>query len=684
MTLSRRRQTLALFALVLTAQSIPLALVDGAVAPGIWLVVFGLALGSGLLWPLIASSTARDRVDSAPPPAADDRPLSPVHPQLQRRLREVRQQRVNAQVRHLQQQVDRLQAIYQNSHDAILLFEPEQGRLVDCNARTCQWLGLSAAVIRGMSLPALHQEDAGYLHGLMNDIMSKPRGRSVRLKYRAGDGDIIPAEVSLSRILLDQDRLLLCIARDISEREHSARRIEHLAYHDILTGLPNRMLLTDRINHALARANRTGQIGALLFLDLDKFKRINDSLGHSIGDELLKQLAQRLLHTLREEDTVARLGGDEFVILLEGMGRDPLNAVSKVRDIASKVRDIFSDEYRIDGHALYVTASIGIVTFPQDGDSVDTLLRHADTAMYHAKGNGRDDTRLFDADMDEAALSRLRFEDELRQGMRGRQLELYFQPIVKIDDGEIIATEALLRWHHPTLGLITPTEFLPYIENSALMLKLDDWALTQACQLLADAQRDPGLSPPPRLAVNISHQQFHQKDFVSRVQRIVEDTGADPRRLQFEITESVLIKAIEDSIDCINTLKRLGIDFVIDNFGTGYSALADLRQLPIDTLKIDRTFVRDIASSANDAAIVKAILSMADHIGLKVIAAGVETQEQLRFLRDARCHAYQGRLAGPPIPEAHYRAALANDESACTGVAKAPPQRPLERDIASR
>ena len=302
-----------------------------------------------------------------------------------------------------------------------------------------------------------------------------------------------------------------------------------------------------------------------------------------VGDELLKELAQRLRNTLREEDTVARLGGDEFVVLLEGLGQQQDGAVEKASEIAEKLRGVFTDEYQLDGHELYVTASIGIVTFPQDGDTVDTLLRHADTAMYHAKGAGRDAARLFERRMDEAAISRLRLENELRTGLREGQFELYFQPVLAIKDGRALGAEVLLRWHHPTAGLIAPTEFLPYIENSALMLKLDDWVLSESCRLFGEIQHEPDLPSPECLAVNVSHQQFHQPDFVDRVGQIVAETGVDPRRLQFEITETMLIKDIRDSVARMNALKQLGIRFAIDDFGTGYSSLSSLRQLPIDT-----------------------------------------------------------------------------------------------------
>jgi diguanylate cyclase (GGDEF)-like protein/PAS domain S-box-containing protein len=685
------RKPLALFTLVLLGQTALMLLGDGGatLTLGNTLLAAVIAACVALVWDFLVQRPVRQglrqlearmrrlssRPQAAPKQANGTGDLDTLR---LKRMLAVRQRRIANYTRRLRRELERFKAIYRHSHDAVMIFDPNDGRMVDCNPRTAEFLGIPAEQLSGSLLTDLHDESDAFLRSLVDDVMDHGDGRSIRINYRAGDGRIIPAEVSTSRIELDTGNLLLCVARDMSERENAAERIQHLAYHDTLTDLPNRTLLTDRVNRALARARRTHQIGALLFLDLDKFKRINDSLGHSIGDELLKALAGRLRRALREEDTVARLGGDEFVVLLEGLGQRQDRAVEKAREIAEKVRGVFVEEYHLNGHELHVTASIGIVTFPHDGDTVDTLLRHADTAMYHAKGSGRDGARLFERRMDEAAISRLRLENELRNGLREGEFELYFQPVLVIRDGHVLGAEVLLRWHHPTDGMIAPTEFLPYIENCALMLKLDDWVLLESCRLLGSIQEDPTLQAPDCLAINVSHQQFHQPEFVDRVKAIVDQTGADPRRLQFEITETMLLKDTRDSVERMTALKQMGIRFAIDDFGTGYSSLADLRQLPIDTLKIDRSFVRDIASDPNDAAIVRAILSMARHIGLKVIAEGVETREQLQFLRDAECTFYQGYLGRPPLSASRFREELRfNGELYAPG--DMPPVLPIER-----
>ena len=640
----------------LSVQTLLAAAIVAALVAAVWDFVVHRPARHGLrmLEARMQSLTQR----AAPAAAAVPQPHTITDPLALDRMLAARQRKIAAYTRRLRSELGRYQAIYRQSHDAVMVFNPHSMAMVDCNPRALDLLGRSRDEKQKLRLADLHEEDESQLRDLVDDVMDSPRGRSFRINYRAADGHLVPAEVSASRILHEDGNLLLCITRDISERENAARKIQHLAYHDTLTNLPNRTLLSDRVNRALVRARRTGQIGALLFLDLDRFKRINDSLGHSVGDALLKELANRLRATLREEDTVARLGGDEFVVLLEGLGTEGDVAVDKAREIAAKVRAAFNDEFHLEGHELFVTSSIGVVTFPRDGDSVETLLRHADTAMYHAKGAGRDGARVFETHMDEAAMSRLRLEHELRIALRERQFELFLQPVLGIRDGRALGAEILVRWHHPDKGTVSPSEFMPYIENSSLMLKLDDWVLEESCRLLGEIQNDARLHTPDTIAVNVSQQQFHQPEFVQRVARILEQTGADARRLQFDITETVLLKDAAESITRINALKKLGIRFAIDNFGTGYSSLADLRQLPIDAIKIDRAFIRDIADDPNDAAIVRAILSVAEHIGVTVIAKGIETREQLTFLREAGCQYYQGFLGRPPLDADSFREEL--------------------------
>ena len=569
-----------------------------------------------------------------------------------------RQRRLAGYARRLRNDLALFRAVFEQSADAVLIVDPTGGRLLDCNPRAKVLFGVPDGVLPELRFVDMHLEDPARLSGLLGEVMQSGRNQSLRIDCRGADGGVVPTEVSLSRIEVEGGNLLLCVARDIRERDDAAQRIEHLAYHDVLTNLPNRSLLTDRVSRALARHRRTGLSGALLFLDLDRFKRINDSLGHAIGDELLKEVSRRLRAALREEDTVARLGGDEFVVLLEGLGRERAVAVATAREIAQKIRSTLGEEYLLHGHALYVTGSIGIVTFPHDGDDVDRLLRHADTAMYHAKGSGRNGAQVFEGSMDEAALSRLRVEEELRIGLREQQFQLYLQPFFAIRGGHILGAEVLLRWHHPTAGLIAPSEFMPHIENCGLMLKLDDWVLSEACRLLSEIQADPALHMPDSLAVNVSQQQFHQSDFVDRVANTLANSGVDPGRLQFEITETALMKDASDSVERMNALKKMGIRFAIDDFGTGYSSLADLRLLPIDTIKIDRSFIQDVATDPHDAAIVRAILSMARHIGLEVVAEGVESRAQLQFLREAECTCYQGFLGRPPLSVDGFREEL--------------------------
>ncbi|MFM1891025.1 MAG: hypothetical protein RLZ44_102, partial [Pseudomonadota bacterium] len=543
---------------------------------------------------------------------------------------------------------------------AILLVHPTDGRILECNRTAEIMLGYSRHALLALRVPDLQADHAQDFTQFANEVLTKGSGFSDEFHYVTNHGGRVSVEISASTLTLDEGPALLFLVRDISERKLVDARLAHLAYHDALTDLPNRMLLKDRIQSALARARRSGELGALLFLDLDNFKRINDTLGHAIGDRLLQDLARRLTGALRAEDTVARLGGDEFVVLVEHVGSLMAEAQLRIEEIAAKIRTTMAHPYRLDGHELYVTASIGIVTFPENGTDADELLRRADVAMYRAKESGRNAARVFSAEMNVGAMEQLELESELRHALQDGNLLLYYQPVMTLREGQMVGAEALLRWRRSDRTLITPTEFLPHIEDSSLMVQLADWVLEEACRNLAQLQHDSAFQQPNYIAVNLSPLQFRQNGFVEQVRDILDRTGADPHLLQFEITEAAIDHDPRVTNERLQALRQLGIRFAIDDFGTGYSSLAALKELPVDTLKIDRAFIQNLTHDAGDAAIVEAILSLARHFGLTAIAEGVENRHQLLFLRERGCEFYQGMLGRPPLGEREFREELAH------------------------
>ena len=447
--------------------------------------------------------------------------------------------------------------------------------------------------------------------------------------------------------------------QDITDRKHAAQEIERLAFYDPLTQLPNRRLLLDRLDRLVLGSQRSHQHGALLFIDLDNFKDLNDTLGHDMGDQLLVQVAQRLLGSVRECDTVARFGGDEFVILLDGLHREMAEAARQTEAIARKLLLALNQSFELAGQKHYSTPSIGLALFGQERLSVEELLKRADLAMYEAKAAGRNTHRFFDPGMQQALHERSSLEADLRQGLAGGELFVHYQPVVD-HTGRVTGAEALARWSHPVRGAISPLEFIPLAEQTGLILPLGKQVMRIACeQLLQWANH----SHTARLtiAVNVSARQFRQTDFAAQVMQILQETGANPFRLKLELTESLLLGDIEEAIQRMVQLKREGVGFALDDFGTGYSSLSYLKRLPLDQVKIDRGFVRGVITDPNDAAIVRSILALAQSLDLEVVAEGVETAGQLAFLRLHGCEQFQGFLFGRPGPAADVEA-LAHGE----------------------
>ena len=434
---------------------------------------------------------------------------------------------------------------------------------------------------------------------------------------------------------------------DITQRKDAEAQIMHLAFYDPLTRLPNRRLLLDRLQQAIAASARNQSVGALLFIDLDNFKTLNDTLGHDIGDRLLQQVAERLNACIRKNDTVARLGGDEFLVMLEDLSQSQPEAATQAEAAGRKILDALNQIYQIDKHKYLGSVSIGVTLFSKQAN-VDELLKQADLAMYEAKAAGRNSLRFFDPEMQKAVTLRAELLNGLQEALREQQFRLYYQPQVD-QEGHITGAEALVRWERPGVGLVSPVEFIPVAEESGLIKPLGFWVLETACSQLADWALKPE-SAALTLSVNVSSVQFNCADFVEQVLEVLHKTGANAQQLKLELTESLLVEKVDEVIAKMSALKAHGVGFSLDDFGTGYSSLAYLRRLPLDQLKIDRSFVRDLLDDPNSAAIAQTIIDLSQTMGLSVIAEGVETEIQRVLLASLGCHAYQGYLFGRPLP----------------------------------
>jgi diguanylate cyclase (GGDEF)-like protein/PAS domain S-box-containing protein len=505
------------------------------------------------------------------------------------------------------------------------------------------------AVGRKISLLKSGRHDAAF-YAAMWECIGRTGYWQGEIWNRRKNGEVYPQGLTIAAVRGEAGEITHYVSTmsDISLRKAAEDQIKHLAFYDSLTQLPNRRLLLDRLQQALAASSRSALEGALLFIDLDNFKILNDTLGHDKGDLLLQQVAQRLVACVRESDTVARLGGDEFVVMLEDLSANVLDAAAQAKVIGETILVALVEPYLLAGHEHHSTASMGVTLFSDHENSVDELLKQADLAMYQAKAAGRNGLRFFDPEMQAVVAARASLEVDLRQGLQKDQLLLYYQPQVD-GAGRLSGAEALVRWKHPLRGLVSPAEFIPLAEETGLILPLGLWVLETACAQLANWALRPetcGFT----VAVNISAVQFRQPDFVEQVLAVLARSGANPQKLKLELTESLLLENVADIITKMTALKAEGVGFSLDDFGTGYSSLSYLKRLPLDQLKIDQSFVRDLLTDPNDAAIAKTIVALGQSLGLSVIAEGVETEEQRVLLASLGCHCCQGYLFGRPLP----------------------------------
>lgn len=543
-----------------------------------------------------------------------------------------------------------LAAALHHSSDTVMLTDPE-GTIVYVNAafERVTGFGRAEAVGRNASILKSDRHDVEFYAGLWDTIRTGESFRDVFVN-RKKDGTLYYEEKTITPLKDTAGRIVsfVSIGKEITQRMQDQERLQHLAYHDLLTELPNRALFMDRLMHALLKRRKTGTRLAVLFLDTDEFKQINDTLGHAVGDRVLQLLAERVTSCVREGDTVARIGGDEFAVLLEEVG-----SPDDVSAIAQKILDALGRTLRVDEHDLLVTISIGISLFPDDGEAADTLLSHADDAMYRAKQEGRASYQFYSAVLEHRALARLTYESELHRAIERDEFTIYYQPQVDVRSGRArgIGVEALIRWRHPESGLIGPDDFIPKLESMEqpeLITLIGEWVLRSACEQAAGWRRE-GIDPF-RLSVNISGRQFHQRELHRVVAAVLRETGFDPYSLELEITERALMRHDKASRDNLQALQDLGVRLAIDDFGVGYSSLSSLKSLPVDTIKIDRMFIGDMAGKRNDAGIVSAIIAMGRNLGLEVVAEGVETEAQVEFLRRHGCYLMQGFLFSRPLP----------------------------------
>ncbi len=550
-------------------------------------------------------------------------------------------------------------SIFENVNTGIASTD-SSGRVTSFNEAFCTMLGYDADALARMNFADFtHPDDLKLEIVFFDEILAGKRNHyHITKRYIANHGRILWVDLSAAAIRDADGKVanFVAVIQDITDRKAAEDEIEHLAFYDPLTRLPNRRLLLDRLYQALVSSTRSGRAGALLFIDLDNFKNLNDTLGHDIGDLLLQQIAQRLGTCIREGDTEARLGGDEFVVMLLGLSGQPFEAAAQAEGIGEKILATLSQPYQLDTHVYHCTASIGVTLFSDNQQATDDLMKQADIAMYQAKKAGRNTLRFFDRQMQESISARVSMENELHNALEFQQFHLYYQ--IQVDNSlRPLGAEALIRWIHPVRGTVSPAQFIPLAEETGLILPIGQWVLDTACAQIKAWQQNM-LARELTLAVNVSAKQFHQVDFVAQVQAAVQHHAINPKLLKLELTESLLLENIDATIATMSALNDIGVQLALDDFGTGYSSLQYLKRLPLDQLKIDQSFVRDISIDSSDKAIVRTIIAMAQSLDLEVIAEGVETEEQRQFLLKYGCTRYQGYLFGRPVPVEQFQALL--------------------------